>query len=573
MKAKKATGALVVSLILAFVMLGIQLGTVLTLGIQMKNIANPKTDYEEEVAAPELDDMSDWIGDVEIEAPLHDSEVIVNMDVSYEDNECSAVISGLLPDGSTWDYYTDVYEMTELEPISEIHCFKDQYIFCAGGAVYALDTYTGQELWVNYDFGGYSPVCCLEEDVFCLSGYYGPDVFVVDGNGNTLAREEQLHPDYYWPLSIYKVNDTQVEITYEGFPAGAGSTLVYDFETGTTGEAQQPQSNVEMQDSGKWMEIYRQEFASGEMDPYSMFALVRIDADATPELVALAETGFVLYAYNEESNQTFVTNYTSQDMGFYYAPESGMFETTYYHDGTSSCVYYDVTNDGSEKIVALKYVAREDGSYTYYIDGSETSGDEYYRVENEVLQRGFLMYPTFHTEKEILQIMESWYDPSDDEAAWKECYLDNVEYSGYNGYRLLDMDGNGVPELLTYALDDYGEYSCIYFCDPQSRQVMIVYGAAAKDIVYLPNSDLVSITYAYEDAYVDQLYRIGDRSLTQIANGTRLFYDDSITCYCMDENIEYDEYLEIFVTLNDPNAVSVDKNWVSKENMMEKLQN
>jgi hypothetical protein len=41
----------------------------------------------------------------------------------------------------------------------------------------------------------------------------------------------------------------------------------------------------------------------------------------------------------------------------------------------------------------------------------------------------------------------------------------------------------------------------------------------------------------------------------------------------MDENIEYDEYLEIFVTLNDPNAVSVDKNWVSKENMMEKLQN
>ena len=182
MRAKKATGALVVSLILLFVMIGVQVGTALTLGTQMWNIANPKTEAEEPVTAPDVDENTDWVGDIEIEAPLHDSEVLVSMELVYMDNECGAVITGILPDGGVWEYVTDNYEMTELEPITELHCFGDQYLFCAGGAVYALDVYTGKELWVNYDFGGYSPV------------------FHCDGDDDWISSSRRAydHPRFHW---------------------------------------------------------------------------------------------------------------------------------------------------------------------------------------------------------------------------------------------------------------------------------------------------------------------------------------------------------------------------------------
>ena len=69
------------------------------------------------------------------------------------------------------------------------------FIFMEAGDVVALDLGTGYERWRNRDFGG-----SLATGVFVfsssgklyLSGYLGPDFFVVDKNGRTISRVKSM---------------------------------------------------------------------------------------------------------------------------------------------------------------------------------------------------------------------------------------------------------------------------------------------------------------------------------------------------------------------------------------------
>ncbi len=129
----------------------------------------------------------------------------------------SATVCGLDEAGEVvWTYLTGNYDMTELERITEIGVYSDTYYLAEGGSIVAIQVSDGEILWKNDNFGGASPSFAFGEngDLF-VSGYYGPDLFVVDVNGNTVIRVESFDQNYYWPSQVVVENGT-IMITMQG---------------------------------------------------------------------------------------------------------------------------------------------------------------------------------------------------------------------------------------------------------------------------------------------------------------------------------------------------------------------
>ena len=190
MKQAKSTGAVVVSLILAFVMLGIYAAGAITLGVTAYKTKNGAA--QDVVNVENEDDYASDFGDswleTEADAVMETYASYVTLDCVAEDGGVRGVVTGHYADGGTWEYTTPVIETTQIEPIQEIAAYEDVYIFNVGGMVTALDTRTGDELWCNTDFGGQGIAFAIDADrTMYLSGYYGPDLCIIDIHGNTLA--------------------------------------------------------------------------------------------------------------------------------------------------------------------------------------------------------------------------------------------------------------------------------------------------------------------------------------------------------------------------------------------------
>lgn len=128
----------------------------------------------------------------------------VRFENCYADGEY-AVITGLDAEGNTlWTYTTDEDTSgAQLPPFTDIGLAYGRYYFCDAGDIVALDAATGSELWRNGDFAALCPCGYIDQNgTVYLSGYMGPDLFVIDSNGKTLHRTELFDEDYCWPLQI-----------------------------------------------------------------------------------------------------------------------------------------------------------------------------------------------------------------------------------------------------------------------------------------------------------------------------------------------------------------------------------
>ena len=116
-----------------------------------------------------------------------------------------------------WDYETrDIY-IGQIDNLQEIITTNDAYIFLEEGDIVALDLENGHELWRNKDFkgGGLNWTMNYEGDTLYMCGYFGPDLFVMDFDGNTLNRITSKDPDIYWAYHIEYINENRVDVTYE----------------------------------------------------------------------------------------------------------------------------------------------------------------------------------------------------------------------------------------------------------------------------------------------------------------------------------------------------------------------
>lgn len=153
-------------------------------------------------------------------------EVTVNFKRVEDSSSERGEISGISAQGDViWQYVTETYPRTELDRVNDIGTFDGRYYLVEGGTVKAFDLGSGSVIWSNDEFTGCAYGSDFGEDgTLYVCGYYGPDLFVVDGDGNTLKRIDFFHKDYIWPHKIEYLGD-QLAITYSGTPSGAEETL------------------------------------------------------------------------------------------------------------------------------------------------------------------------------------------------------------------------------------------------------------------------------------------------------------------------------------------------------------
>lgn len=140
----------------------------------------------------------------------------------YADSEEYAVITALDADGETvWELETQQYEVAQLDSVTEIGMWNDRFYYTEGGKIVALNRETGEMLWENEDFSGYpaSKDACLilDDGTIVATGFFGPDLAVVDKDGKTLAYLGTYDEDIYWPYEV-KMEDGTVVITFEHGP-------------------------------------------------------------------------------------------------------------------------------------------------------------------------------------------------------------------------------------------------------------------------------------------------------------------------------------------------------------------
>ena len=115
------------------------------------------------------------------------------------------LISGVSEAGATvWqkEYATDY--RTELTLIQPIGAWQDRYYLNHNGTVVCLRLSDGETLWENGDFGGASISGLIDErngSVY-LCGWYGPDFFACDSEGNTLSLYGSATESCWWPSDM-----------------------------------------------------------------------------------------------------------------------------------------------------------------------------------------------------------------------------------------------------------------------------------------------------------------------------------------------------------------------------------
>lgn len=142
----------------------------------------------------------------------------------YTDSQESATLTAWGYDGSTvWSYTSAAYPIGQLDAVSDIGADHGMYYIVENGTILAFDFHTGELLWQNGDFGG-SPAnlnsCVFDgQGNLYICGFFGPDVFAVDPEGNTIAHVPELDSRYYWAYGI-SLRENWLTVMLDGGPSG-----------------------------------------------------------------------------------------------------------------------------------------------------------------------------------------------------------------------------------------------------------------------------------------------------------------------------------------------------------------
>lgn len=137
---------------------------------------------------------------------------------SINNNYETATLTACDLSGNTkWVYYGGSYPAAELSHFNLL--VNDGCVYLVeNGIISSLDFFTGEKLWTNPDFKG-SPAADAytfsSSGKLYISGYYGPDLYVIDKDGNTIARVDSLYPGEYWISNIWFYSGDNMRIIYD----------------------------------------------------------------------------------------------------------------------------------------------------------------------------------------------------------------------------------------------------------------------------------------------------------------------------------------------------------------------
>lgn len=102
-----------------------------------------------------------------------------------------------------WQRIATTQHRTELTLIEEISVWEDRYYYTRAGVVCCLRLSDGSLMWENGEFGGSSISSLIDQrngNVY-LCGWYGPDFFACDKNGETLCKFASAG-DFFCPSNM-----------------------------------------------------------------------------------------------------------------------------------------------------------------------------------------------------------------------------------------------------------------------------------------------------------------------------------------------------------------------------------
>lgn len=121
-----------------------------------------------------------------------------------------------------WSYTTDSYEIAQCSRVSKIGQKNGYFYIVEDGAVTALDELTGEIAWKNEEFAGAGTENAQifdENGTLYISGYMGPDLFIVDKEGKTQYRKDSFEQGY-WPFEMELNDENILRIHFENDMSG-----------------------------------------------------------------------------------------------------------------------------------------------------------------------------------------------------------------------------------------------------------------------------------------------------------------------------------------------------------------
>ena len=146
---------------------------------------------------------------IETRAPIAPPNASVSVEVTFdryiENGSEYAAIQGFDTAGNQlWVVTTALLPLSQLDRVTDIGRYEDRYYYIEDGAVMALNVVDGSLLWKNPDFRGAPLKDCVfigQTGRIYLSGYFGPDIAVIEPDGST-AMIKALSDEYFWPCRL-----------------------------------------------------------------------------------------------------------------------------------------------------------------------------------------------------------------------------------------------------------------------------------------------------------------------------------------------------------------------------------
>ena len=126
-----------------------------------------------------------------------------------------------------WEFVTPESPRTELQGISDVYQNSGNAYIAAANTLFALDADTGNNIWSVYNAGASSDITFDKYGNIYICGYYGPNLLVVDKNGNELYREDS-DPNYYWVYDL-EINGNTLNMYYESDMGGVRTVDISRF--------------------------------------------------------------------------------------------------------------------------------------------------------------------------------------------------------------------------------------------------------------------------------------------------------------------------------------------------------
>lgn len=325
-----------------------------------------------------------------VDAPVATPEPVVlpervEMETYFEDSMDYAIIRAYSGSEEVWSRELTPQQSTELDSFSELGIVDGLYLYSDVGTVTALDLATGGIVWENSDFGGaVSGFDWDEQGNIYLTGWYGPDFFLADIEGNTLCRIGEFDPDYYWANGVRKLDDHTAEVTLTMGPGGVEGEFRFRVEeddgvwSWSGPEGAQTASSA---DERAWKTAYAR-FMENQ-DKYDSYSLLDVGLDV-PLLYMNGMTtaqGDLLCYYDAERDA-----YSTFDLwvdGLCYMPGLNLL----WEQGGHMDVYYDKILTVRNGLIicweAGEYGAVDNShpeTYVYSWNGRAMSEEEYWRA-------------------------------------------------------------------------------------------------------------------------------------------------------------------------------------------------